>query len=90
MRLNWTKDKYIKLCEISDEFLVTRLGSIAEVANVSLHIIRPHPIFLCRYQYALERIPILEIINSLAKALINLLRACRCLLKKKNIGMEIY
>jgi hypothetical protein len=83
MRLYWTKDKYIKLCEISDKFLVTRLGSITEVANVSLHIIRPHPIFLCRYQYALERIPKLEIINSLAKALMNLLRVCRCLFKKK-------
>ncbi len=82
MHLSWTKDKYKKLCQSTDRLLATRLGRFAEVANISLHIIRPHPAFLSAYQYAFQRIPISELGIGLSKALMNILRVLRCFFKK--------
>ncbi len=82
MHLSWTKANYKKLCQSSDRFLVTRLGRLAEVANISLHIIRPHPAFLSSYQYAFKRMPISDVGIVLSKALMNILRVLRCFFKK--------
>ena len=82
--IHWTENNYKNLCESCDRILSSRKLKQQEIQNPLLHVIRPHPTFLKKYELVLKKLPMTYSIGYVLNFAINILRALKSIKVKKN------